>query len=61
VLQALDSLDTVENQRPAFAQTVRPRLGLEKRLPEFVEEAVRGLHPARGARRAGAVRQLTTA
>ena len=41
VLQALDSLDTVENQRPAFAQTMRPRLGMEKRLPEFVDEAMR--------------------
>jgi hypothetical protein len=41
VLQALDSLDTVEGQRPAFAQTIRPRLGIEKRLPEFVDEATR--------------------
>jgi hypothetical protein len=41
LLQALDSLDGIETQRPAFAQSIRPRLGLEKRIPEFVEEALR--------------------
>jgi hypothetical protein len=41
VLQSMDLLDGLENQRPAFAQTVRPRLGLEKRLPDFIEEAIR--------------------
>ncbi len=41
LLQALDSLDGIENQRPAFAQSVRPRLGVEKRIGEFVEEALR--------------------
>src|SRR6266852_2175857 len=39
--QALASLDSVENQRPAFAQSVRPRIGVESRLPEFIEEALR--------------------
>ena len=41
VLQALDSLDSVENQRPAFGQSLRPRLGLEKKIPEFIEDALR--------------------
>jgi len=41
ILQSLESLDMIENQRPAFAQTIRPRLGFEKRLPEFVEQAIR--------------------
>ncbi len=41
LLQALDSLEGIEHQRPAFAQSVRPRLGIEKRIPEFVEEALR--------------------
>jgi len=41
VQQALASLDSVENQRPAFAQSVRPRMGVESRLPEFIEEALR--------------------
>jgi hypothetical protein len=44
MLQALDSLDSVENQRPAFAQSLRPRIGLEKRVPEYLEEAVRADH-----------------
>jgi hypothetical protein len=41
VLQSLDSLDGIELQRPSFVRGVRPRLGFEKRLPEFVEEALR--------------------
>src|ERR1019366_841367 len=42
LLQALDSLDTVEHQRPVFAQNLRPRIGLEKRVPEFLEDVLRG-------------------
>src|SRR4029077_14118699 len=42
LLQALDSLDTVENQRPVFGQSLRPRIGLEKRVPEYLEDVVRG-------------------
>src|SRR5262249_51227354 len=41
VVKTLDSLESIENQRPAFAQSIRPRLGLEQRLPEFLDEAVR--------------------
>jgi hypothetical protein len=41
LLQALDSLEGIEHQRPAFAQSVRPRLGIEKRIPEFVDEALK--------------------
>jgi len=41
LLGALDSLDGIEHQRPAFAQSVRPRLGIEKRIPELVDEALR--------------------
>jgi hypothetical protein len=41
LLQALDSLDTVEHQRPVFAQSLRPRIGLEKRVPEFLEDVIR--------------------
>ena len=44
LLQSLDSLDTVEHQRPVFAQSLRPRLGLEKRVPEFLEDVIRGEH-----------------
>jgi hypothetical protein len=41
LLQTLDSLEGIEHQRPAFAQSVRPRLGIEKRIPEFVDEALK--------------------
>src|SRR5579883_2298649 len=39
--QALASLDSVEAQRPGSTQSLRPRIGTEERLPEFVEEALR--------------------
>ena len=39
--QALASLENVEAQRPGSTQSVRPRIGTEDRLPEFVEEALR--------------------
>jgi PilZ domain len=42
LLQALDSLDAVENQRPVFGQAMRPRIGLEKRVPEYLEDVLRG-------------------
>jgi len=40
--QALASLDNVEAQRPGSTQSLRPRIGAEERMPEFVEEALRG-------------------
>jgi len=39
--QALASLDSVEAQRPGSTQSLRPRIGAEERLPEFIEEAMR--------------------
>ncbi|HET7150468.1 MAG TPA: hypothetical protein VFI60_03580, partial [Candidatus Acidoferrum sp.] len=39
--QALASLESVETQRPGSTQSLRPRIGAEERLPEFVEEAMR--------------------
>jgi hypothetical protein len=39
--QALASLENVETQRPGSTQSLRPRIGAEERLPEFVEEAMR--------------------
>ncbi len=35
VLQTLDSLDGIENQRPAFAQEIRPSPGIRKAPPRF--------------------------
>jgi hypothetical protein len=39
--QALASLESIEIQRPGATQNLRPRIGAEERLPEFVEEALR--------------------
>ena len=39
--QALASLESIEIQRPGATQSLRPRIGAEERLPEFVEEALR--------------------
>jgi hypothetical protein len=46
--QALSSLDSVEAQRPGSTQSLRPRIGTEERLPEFIEEALRSGHMADG-------------
>jgi len=42
--QALASLDSVEAQRPGSTQSLRPRIGAEDRIPEFVEETIRTGH-----------------
>src|SRR6202158_2960266 len=39
--QALDLIAGVEAQRPGIAQTLRGKMGIEERIPEFVEEALR--------------------
>jgi HEAT repeat protein len=46
--QALASLDSIESQRPGSTQSLRPRIGAEERLPEFIEEALRSGHIADG-------------
>src|SRR5271168_2111898 len=46
--QALSSLDNIEQQRPGSTQSLRPRIGAEERLPEFIEEALRSGHIADG-------------
>jgi len=48
VQQAMASLDGIENQRPAFAQSLRPRIGIEGRLAEFIDEALRTEHVPAG-------------
>jgi len=42
IQQALASLESIEIQRPGATQSLRPRIGAEERLPEFIEEALRG-------------------
>jgi len=39
--QALDLLAGVEAQRPGIAKSLRPKMGIEERVPEFVDEALR--------------------
>jgi len=38
--QALDSLADLEEHRPAWVQSLRPRTGIENRLSDFIEEIV---------------------
>jgi hypothetical protein len=38
--QALDSLADLEELRPSWAQSLRPRIGVENRISEFIEEAM---------------------
>ncbi|MBI1739195.1 MAG: PilZ domain-containing protein [Acidobacteria bacterium] len=44
--QALESLARVEARRSPLAESLRPRIGVENRLGEFMEEALRGKCPA---------------
>lgn len=46
--QALDLLSGVEAQRPGTASTLRAKMGIEERVPEFVEEALRARQAAAG-------------
>jgi hypothetical protein len=46
--QALDLIAGVESQRPGIANTLRGKMGIEERVPDFVEEALRARHVAAG-------------
>jgi hypothetical protein len=46
--QALDLLAGVEAQRPGIAGNLRPKMGIEERVPDFVEEALRARQAAAG-------------
>jgi hypothetical protein len=46
--QALDLLSGVEAQRPGTARSLRAKMGIEERVPEFVEEALRARQAAAG-------------
>ena len=39
--QVLDSLVIIAKDRPLFAKDMAPRIGVENRLPDFIEEALR--------------------
>src|SRR6266478_5867424 len=46
--RALDLIAGVETQRPGTARTLRPKMGIEERIPEFVDEALRARQAAAG-------------
>jgi hypothetical protein len=46
--QALDLIAGVEAQRPGIAQTLRGKMGIEERVPEFVDEALRARQTSAG-------------
>jgi hypothetical protein len=46
--QALNQVEAVEGQRPGIGKTLRARMGIEERVPEFVEEALRARGLAAG-------------
>ena len=46
--QALDLVAGVESQRPGIARSLRGKMGIEERVPEFVEEALRARQVAAG-------------
>ena len=46
--QALDALVSMEAQRPGIANTLRVKMAIEERVPEFVEEALRARRVAAG-------------
>ena len=54
--QALNMLAGVEAQRPGIAQTLRSKMGIEDRVPEFVDEALRARQISAGL--TGVLRQL---
>jgi len=46
--QALDLVAGVESQRPGIARTLRGKMGIEERVPEFLEEALKARQVAAG-------------
>ena len=49
--QALDLVAGIEAQRPGIARTLRTKMGIEERVPEFVDEALRARQAAAGLTR----------
>ena len=39
--RAVEVVDYVETERPGVGKNLRPRIAIENRLPEFIEEAIR--------------------
>jgi hypothetical protein len=41
IQRAVELVDYVENERPGVGKNLRPRIGVENRLPEFLDEALK--------------------
>jgi hypothetical protein len=41
IQRSVELLDYVESERPGIGKSLRPRMGVEDRLPEFIEESLR--------------------
>jgi hypothetical protein len=41
IQRSVELVDYVESERPGLGKNLRPRIGVEDRLPEFIEEAMR--------------------
>jgi hypothetical protein len=54
--QALNMLEGVESQRPGIAKSLRTKMGIEDRVPEFVDEALRARQISAGL--TGVLKQL---
>ncbi|MGC2720152.1 MAG: hypothetical protein WA209_11245, partial [Candidatus Acidiferrales bacterium] len=48
VQRSVELVDYVETERPGIAKNLRPRIGVENRLPEFIEEAIKSTVVAPG-------------
>jgi hypothetical protein len=46
--QALNQVEAVEGQRPGIGKSLRSKMGIEERVPEFVEEVLRAREIAAG-------------
>ena len=42
IQRAVELVDYVETERPGIGKNLRPRIGVENRLPEFLDEALKG-------------------
>jgi hypothetical protein len=48
--RSIELLGYIEGERPSIAKSVRPRIGIENRLPEFIDEALRSNEVPTGLR-----------
>jgi hypothetical protein len=48
IQRSVELIEYVENERPGMGKNLRPRIGIENRLPEFIEEALKAGQIASG-------------